>query len=168
MHPAAVCFTPRALVAMPCHAMHTTPPYRTLPRAAGCTSPCTRRTHARCDAQLLSHPVPRLAGRGSRGQPAAALGGARALRPPSVRTARRGTRSGTPAALKLRVLHGILTGYPKGIPLPEKAHQTARSAERSAAQACARMTLRVVAGAGAARDGAARAEPAAAADGRRR
>jgi hypothetical protein len=26
--------------------MHTTPPYRTLPRAAGCTSPCTRRTQA--------------------------------------------------------------------------------------------------------------------------
>jgi hypothetical protein len=76
-------------------------------------------SHARCDPQLLSHPVPQsagvcprafvpgfavlecsgLAGRGSRGQPADALGGARALRPPSLRTARRGTCPGTPAAL---------------------------------------------------------------------
>jgi hypothetical protein len=47
-----------------------------------------------------------LAGRGSRGQPAATRGGARALRPQSVRTARRGTRSGNSGGTPLRVLHG--------------------------------------------------------------
>jgi hypothetical protein len=40
-----------------------------------------------------------LAGGGSRGQPATALGSASVLRTPSLRTARRGTRPGFPAAL---------------------------------------------------------------------
>ncbi len=40
-----------------CHAMPSTPPYRTLPRVAGCMSPHTHA--ARRDLQLHSHPVPR-------------------------------------------------------------------------------------------------------------
>jgi hypothetical protein len=66
-------------------------------------------------ALQFRHPVLVWAGRGRRGQPAAALGGARALRPPSVRTARRGTRSGnssgTKAAGTLRYSRGTLRVY---------------------------------------------------------
>ena len=46
-----------------------------------------------------------LAGRGSRGQPTTALGGARAL-PASLRTARWGARPGYPSGTKMRVLYG--------------------------------------------------------------
>ncbi len=56
------------------------------------------------------NPVLGWAGRGSRGQPASALGGAHALRPPSLRTARRGTRV---RVLQRHYTEGTL-GYSRG------------------------------------------------------
>ncbi len=80
-----------------------------------------------------------LAGRGSRGQPSAARCGALALRPPSVRTARRGSRPGTLSGTKAEGTPGVLTGYPRGIPLPESTRGTGCTEECSAAVGRARL-----------------------------
>jgi hypothetical protein len=55
---------------------------------------------------LLESPVSGLAGRGSRGQPATALGGARALRPPSLAGYSRGTEEAVTGCS--RSTHGVL------------------------------------------------------------
>jgi hypothetical protein len=88
--PSVAC-TPRARQDsfVPCHAR----------RAASRVhaSPCTHASAIRCCAILLGRFG--VAGRGRRGQPASARVGARALRAPRLRTARRGPRPGIQAGL---------------------------------------------------------------------